>query len=306
MSQENSRNGRAVRKRAILGANFAHQHAEYRHAHAWGARIHALGQMSGFNSLYAQLTCTQAALELAGQASDDHERQALIERTLEAAEKTRELAAIASPHNQDKLRATRFLPNIPALLTLKALQEPVKKAQLQKAYDTHRAAITEQHRASAQTQAPTPQEHFWAEGEFAESFVLLSLQRYALEHVGDASWVPLPAVGHEDSTDAHGSVLQPTWDISIYTALADDETQTLAYKAQVKRQVPKEEERRLYAEDITMIHVRNDVAFRNEVTSEGRNVVSISRLMHEVAPDATAAQQWRWDGRTDLLLNILG
>ncbi|MDB5182711.1 MAG: hypothetical protein JWO47_495 [Candidatus Saccharibacteria bacterium] len=256
--------------------------------------------MASFKTLGARLICLEAALELASDAYSDQERDHFSEDIYETAAKIKETIPYAAPTDLSRFLAIRVLPNIPALMKIKVFQEKPNEVQLQKAFDTHRVDLNTENKALRELIGDTPTPEL--NGVLAESFVLLSLQRYALKTHPDMTWVPLPSVGREDSTGSEGSVFQPTWDISVYTAL--DEQPELTYKVQVKKGreglYPRQ-----YADDITMVYACEDLAFPSERNVNNSSYVSVPRLLREIAPDADSRAVDRWDSRTEKLLDIL-
>lgn len=287
----------------IKSISFSRQYKEYRRASAWGTRSDAFYRMRAFNSLAAQLICTETAIELASDSYKDSDRERFLSLSLESAEISRDLIRYKPPYDQQKLAGIRLLPNIPALVNLKVLQERPNLRQLQSAFDLHRQELTATY-AVARDKVPADQKPMM-EGVVAESFVLLSLQRYALKNHGDMSWIPLPAIGHENSTYARGSILQPTWDISVYTALLEEDDPVLSYKAQVKRSQSGLREK-AYAEDISLVYVSNNLASSREKGYDDSPFVNIGRIMADVSPEADRRHLQSWDERTEKILDILG
>lgn len=279
------------------------QYDDYRYANAWGARKDAFNRMRGFNTLEAQVACTETAIELAADAHNDGEKDKFLTIALEGAERVRDVMGYSQAFSDTRLQAARLLPNIPAIVSLKVLQERPNLRQLQRAFELHRQELTATF-ATAKETVPAAQKPIM-EGVVAESFVLLSLQRYALNNHQDMSWIPLPAIGHENSTGAHGAVYQPTWDISVFTALEADEHPVLSYKTQVKRSQGSLY-KKVYTDDITLVYAMENLALINEKGYESRPYVSINRLMKDVVPEADSNQLTRWDARTEKILDILG
>lgn len=305
MSREYARSQEHVRSNAIRSLDFQTIYKEYRDANAWGARITSFYKMMKFTDLHAKLVCAEAGVELAALAIDDRQKDRLTTDAIESAMGAKELVNVVAPQSSLRIAAVRLLPNMPMLITQKVYEEKPTVTQLRNGFETHLEEMTSIHTEVLPTLPKKDPSRWEFEGQLAESYILLSLQRYVLRNKS-TKWIPLPAIGHENSTSARGSWTQPTWDISVLDCSGESAPIEPLHKLQVKRQFNRNSFEQRYDDDITMIYVKNHMALPNEGSRHSEyGHVSMGRLLHETLPDAHPDAVTRWNKRTINLVGML-
>lgn len=299
MNSRNVRNNRGVYSHAIHNTDFRNHFSSYLKAQGWGGRLSAYQKMRTFKSLPAFMRSTEAAIELAATTENEGAKQDLVGEAIELSGKMKIAANLEPPHNPVKLASLILGPNVPLLLNVRAFQCMPSIVSLEKAFDAHHTAITDAHAEIESSPIPAHCSKPELEGMFAQSFILLSLQRYALRNYRDMSWLPIPAIAHEESKRGNGSTLEPTWDISVFTE-ADMLDPT--YCVQVKRSFSD----CAYQEGIDMIYVRQQLAFNSERGRDRQPYVAIPKLLSEITPGSIKYDEQRWDARTEKIIDILG
>lgn len=276
---------------------------KYVSAKTWEERKYFYGRIQQIRTPMARLFCTEVALELSASAVSDRVRQDYAEQCLEMAAITKQMSSLEAPQNKTRLRATALIPNIPALLTLKTFQDSPNFSQLHKAYEVHRSDISELYSAITSDPRLDYEKRRTAEGRIAESIVLLLLQHYALDKIGDKYWTPLPAVGIEDATISRDAEFQPTWDVSVYTGLPKPNPSP-AYKIQIKLR-KNSNNNVAYENGISMLYLQDDLTLPDERNNSGEPFVDTYTLMEEISPRNDGLYEERRDARTDLILDII-
>jgi hypothetical protein len=273
-------------------------HHLYLNERDWKPRLRAFSALAKVVGLEAKYITTSIALELATQAHTDRLRTSLTDIAIESANKAREIALKAPPYAPHRLNALRLSANLPALITLRIHDDYPSIGQIRKAFERHRQDLNESSEALVKIRSG---EFGSAQGEQAESYVLLSLQKYAIEKIGNGFWLPLPAIGHEEATNSAVLAKNPSWDIGVYE-LSQGENDLIC-KLQVKRQATSKKDN--YTDDVTLLYVKNDLALTDE-KNHGLPEVSIRRLITETNPNASSYQQDRWEQRIEKIIDKIG
>ncbi len=142
-------------------------------------------------------------------------------------------------------------------------------------------------------------------GVQAEAGVILLGQRYAINNIGDGSWLPIHSLYSEDNANRQYHLGENrAWDVTFFTQL--QETPEKSYLVQVKNRDNPESGNR-YGDsddkDIIRIHYDPELTLLSDGYKRGiRN--TIDELFREEHGDASVTRSL--DARTDKLLEILG
>lgn len=140
-------------------------------------------------------------------------------------------------------------------------------------------------------------------GALCETSILLLGQRFAIDKLGDGSWLSLLSLYSEDNanTDWVGKQVMAGWDVSIYADIGDGIKLTNRLQVRSKRSTtpelpPINGVQYVYHEDLALPSVKNGVNW------------TISELIAEQtgSPEERAKATVNLDAREELLLEIIG
>ncbi len=140
-------------------------------------------------------------------------------------------------------------------------------------------------------------------GVLAEAGVILLGQRYAINDIGDGSWLPIHSLHSEDNKNRqHHSGENRSWDVTFFTQLGEEPQKDYLVQVKNKEGGATHKYADGDADGITRVHFHPQLTFRSE---RGHG---LSNTVHEFVSEAqgdTAASR-ALDERTGMLLEILG
>ncbi|MFO0920256.1 MAG: hypothetical protein U0451_01130 [Candidatus Saccharimonadales bacterium] len=146
-------------------------------------------------------------------------------------------------------------------------------------------------------------------GTIGELSILLMLQRFARNKLNNREQLTLPSRLSEDNgiNRRAGSPIAKAWDINIFQQFDTDDIIDNPFKIQVKTRKPRHQKHYSYNDEITLVHIREDLFVADKENHDKLSPLTIIReLIHDYRGSATKTLLRRLDNRTEKLLDILG
>lgn len=247
---------------------------------------------------YGKLTAAHLAIEQAMEASNFDKTNSWIERARVNLDVVSATDTSGSGMDGHKARALLDLSQLPLMAYLACFGELPPVNLVRSAYGETIQAVDKITTAHKLRRDPV------LSGLLAEAGVILLGQRYALNALGDGSWLPTHSLHSEDHANHRHHDENRAWDVTFHADLGAGPEKS--YLVQVKSDDgPGRDERRYtdgHIEGIIPLHFNPDLTYE----TEGYNglINTFDELIAEAYGDSRAATTL--DYRTEKLLDVLG
>lgn len=208
-------------------------------------------------------------------------------------------AQCAALHPADSVRVATIEANLPFMISAHIEGEHPALAKVRASYQRLASQVASAYHAHKRIPeaAKDPEKTGEFIGNTSEAVALIMLQRFAVEQVGTADYLPLPSLQSQNHTVHKKGYQDTNWDVSVF---AEQSIEDPTYKVQVKYGACDDE---AYCEDVAVVCM-SQLDGPEGYATLGSLVVSLDDAVNSYRPLKNHIALV--DRRTETMLDILG